>query len=256
MEDLIWGRNPVLEALKAGTPVNKVIMARGTRGSMRQILELARQRGVPVQVVEKKVLDALVPGGKHQGVAASTSPKPYVPVEEIFQVAKERQEDPLILALAGWEDPQNFGGVLRSAEATGVHGVIIPAHRAVPLTGAVARVSAGAVEYVPVSRVTNLKHTLLKLKEVGLWVVGADPKAELCYFDADLTGPLVLVVGGEGKGMSPSLTRVCDLLVRIPMCGKINSLNAAVAASLILYEVLRQRLKKGRRSEFGGNPSC
>ncbi len=246
MEDLIWGLNPVLEALKAGTPLNKVIVARKARGSVRQILDLARQRGVPVQAVDKKVLDALIPSGKHQGVAASTSPKSYVPVEEIFQVARQRQEDPLILALAGWEDPQNFGGVLRSAEAVGVHGVIIPAHRAVPLTGTVARVSAGALEYVLVSRVTNLKHTLLWLKEAGLWVVGADPKGTLCYFDADLTGPLVLVVGGEGRGISPSLAKVCDLLVRIPMFGKINSLNAAVAASLILYEVLRQRLNKGK----------
>lgn len=244
MEDVTWGRNPVLEALRAGRPLNKILLARGSRGIVREIAAKAREQGVPVQVVERLTLDSLTHGARHQGVVAYFSPKPWVTVDEILEQAAGRGEDPLIVVLARWEDPQNFGGILRSAEAAGVHGVIVPARRAVPLTGAVAKASAGALEYVSVSRVGNLGQALADLKEAGLWVVGADPAASLNYYEADLTGPLALVIGGEGKGIGPSLVKICDFLVRIPMWGQISSLNAAVAGSVVLFEILRQRAVK------------
>lgn len=244
MEETIWGRNPVLEALKAGRPLNKILVARGSRGNVREIVAEARRQGVPVQTVERQVLDFLTKGGVHQGVAAYSSPRPYAAVEEILARAAALGEDPLVLILAGWEDPRNFGAVLRSAEAAGVHGVVIPARRAVPLTGAAAKASAGALEHLLISRVVNLKQSISDLKDAGLWVFGADPGASLNCYEADLTGPLALVVGGEGKGLGPSLMKVCDCLVRIPMRGKVSSLNAAVAGSVLLYEVLRQRTAK------------
>ncbi len=244
MEDLTWGRNPVLEALKAGRSVNKILIARGSRGSVREIAARAREQEVPLQFVARRVLDSLTHGAGHQGVAAYLSPKSYVSVADILARASAREENPLILILAGWEDPQNFGGILRSAEAAGVHGVIIPTRRAVPLTGTVAKASAGALEYLPISRVGSLRQSIIDLKNSGLWVFGADPGASLNYYEADLTGPLALVIGGEGKGLGPSLTKVCDFLIRIPMQGKVNSLNAAVAGAILLYEIRRQRAGK------------
>ncbi len=241
MEDLTWGRNPVLEALNGPRSLNRVLIARGSHGRVREIAELARSRGVPVQFVERQVLDKICGGAKHQGVVAYLSPKRYASLEEVLRIASERQEPPLLLMLAGWEDPQNFGSILRSAEAAGAHGVIIPERRAVPLTGAVAKASAGALEYIPVSRVKNLSQALRELKDAGLWVVGADPDGDVRYFEADLTLPLVLVVGGEGKGLG-HLAKNCDFLVRLPMRGRVGSLNAAVAGAIILYEALRQRL--------------
>ncbi len=241
MEDITWGRNPVLEALNGARSLNKVLIARGSHGKVNEIAAMARRQGVPVQVVERQVLDNLTGGARHQGVVAYLSPKQYVSLEEILENASSRNEAPLVLVLAGWEDPQNFGGIIRSAEAAGVHGVIIPERRAVPLTGTVAKASAGALEYLSVCRVGNLSRTLAELKEAGLWVAGADAAGSLQYFEADFTVPLALVIGGEGKGLG-HLAKTCDYLVRLPMRGRVGSLNAAVAGSIILYEVLRQRL--------------
>jgi 23S rRNA (guanosine2251-2'-O)-methyltransferase len=249
MDETIWGRNPVMEALRAGRPCNKIMIARGSRGGMGDLVSSAQKKGIPVQYVPRNLLDRLTEGANHQGVAASLSPKKYVHVDDILARAAARGEDPLVIVLAGWEDPQNVGAIIRSAEAAGVHGLIIPRHRAVPLTGTVEKVSAGALEYMLVSRVGNLSQTLNGLKKEGLWVAGADMTGELPYYEAELTGPLALVIGGEGKGLG-QLTKICDYLVRIPMQGKIESLNAAAAGSILVFEVMRQRLqaaKKGRR---------
>lgn len=241
MQEAIWGRNPVIEALKAGRAVNKILLARGSHGSSGEIVTLARTQGVAVQFVERQFLDGIAGNSKHQGVVAYLSPKEYVEVDEIFRTAGERGEDPLVLVLAGWEDPRNFGSMIRSAEAVGAHGIIIPERRAVPLTGVVSKTSAGALEHMPVSRVGNLSRTLAELKERGLWVAGADAAGNVDYYQADLKGPIALVVGGEGKGLG-HLARNCDFLVRLPMRGKVGSLNAAVAGSILLYEILRQRM--------------
>ena len=240
-EETIWGRNPVMEALRAGRPCNKIMIVSGSRGSMGDVVGLAKKKDIPVQFVPHNVLDKLTNRANHQGVVASLSPKKYVSVGDILAQAKSRGEDPLIVVLAGMEDPQNLGAIIRSAEAAGVHGLIIPRRRAVPLTGTVEKVSAGALEYMQVSRVGNLAQTLLALKKEGLWVAGADMTGELPYYEADLTGPLALVIGGEKKGLG-GLTKVCDYLIRIPMRGKIGSLNAAAAGSILVFEVLRQRL--------------
>ncbi|HHW28898.1 MAG TPA: 23S rRNA (guanosine(2251)-2'-O)-methyltransferase RlmB [Syntrophomonadaceae bacterium] len=246
----VWGRNPVLEALRAGHPCNKIIIARGSHGAVGDIVSRAKEKGIPMQFVSRDVLDRLSGGANHQGVIAYLSPRQYVPLEEILKRAETRSEDPLIIVLAGWEDPQNMGAVIRSAEAAGVHGVIIPRHRAVPLTAAVAKASAGALEYMLVSRAGNLAQTLEGLKKLGIWVVGADAEAELSVYDADLTGPLALVIGGEGKGLG-KLAKACDYLVRIPMQGKIGSLNAAAAGSVLVFEVLRQRMQGGKQQRGG-----
>jgi 23S rRNA (guanosine2251-2'-O)-methyltransferase len=242
----VWGRNPVLEALRAGHPCNKIIIARGSRGTVGDIVSKAQKKRIPVQFVPRDVLDRLTGGANHQGVLAHLSPREYLPLEDILEKAKTRGEDPLLIVLAGWEDPQNMGAVIRSAEAAGVHGVIIPRHRAVPVTATVAKASAGALEYLPVSRVGNLAQTIEGLKKEGIWVVGADAQAELSVYDADLTGPLALVIGGEGKGLG-RLVNVCDYLVRIPMQGNIGSLNAAAAGSVLVFEVLRQRMQGGKK---------
>jgi 23S rRNA (guanosine2251-2'-O)-methyltransferase len=241
MDELIWGRNPVLEALRAGRPFNKIMIVGGSRSSMGNVVGLAKKENIPVQFVPRNALDNLTDGANHQGVVASLSPKKYVSVQDILAQAKSRGEAPLIVVLAGIEDPQNLGAIIRSAEAAGVHGLILPRRRAAPLTGTVEKVSAGALEYIQVSRVGNLAQTLMALKKEGLWVAGADMTGELAYYEADLTGPLALVIGGEKKGLG-RLTKVCDYLIRIPMQGKIGSLNAAAAGTILVFEVLRQRL--------------
>lgn len=248
MDEMIWGRNPVIEALRAGYPLNKVVVVKGSRGIVGEIISRAQEKGIQVQFVPRNALDRMVDGANHQGVAAYLSPKEYLSVEAILKRVAARQEDPLVVILAGWEDPQNLGGMIRSAEAAGVHGLVIPRHRAAPLTGAVAKASAGALAHLPVSRVANLSRTIKDLKDAGLWVAGADPSGELPYYEADLTGPLALVVGGEEKGLG-HLAKVCDFLVKIPMAGQMESLNASVAGSILVFDVLRQRLlkKSGRR---------
>ena len=243
MDETIWGRNAVWEALRAGHQVNKILIARGVHGKTREIADQARQARVPVQLVDRDVLDKLAGSAGHQGVFAYLSPKGYVPLEELLEQAQGGRDEALLLVLAGWEDPRNFGAMLRSAEAAGVGGAIIPERRAAPLTGVVAKTSAGALEHLPVSRVGNLGRTLEQFKESGFWVVGAAADAPKTYYETDLTGRLALVIGGEGRGLG-HLEQHCDLLVRIPMFGRTGSLNAAVAGSVVLFDILRQRALK------------
>lgn len=240
--DVIVGRNSVLEALKSGRSVNKVLIAKGQRqGSIKEIIGLARDSGLIVQEVEIGKLNDLSGGMRHQGIAALAAPVDYVEVEDILAKAAEVGEAPFLVLLDELEDPHNLGAILRTADAAGVHGVLIPKRRSCPLSATVAKTSAGAVEYVPVARIGNVAQTLKDLKQAGLWVAGADMAGDKAYYQADLTGPLVIVIGSEGKGLSRLTREHCDFLVRIPMRGKINSLNASVACSLLLYEALKQR---------------
>lgn len=241
-EERIIGRNPVLEALRAGRPIHKLVLARGAQeGSIRQIRTMAREQGILVQEVDRPRLDLLAEGRAHQGVLALVAARAYVEVDELLARARDRGEAPLILILDGIEDPHNLGSLLRSCDAAGAHGIIIPERRAAGLTPTVAKVSAGAIEYVPVARVTNLARTLDQLKEAGLWICGTHQDATETYTRAKLTGPLGIVIGSEGAGMGRLVTEKCDFLVRIPMRGHVNSLNAAVAGAILLFEVVRQR---------------
>lgn len=250
-EDVLIGRNAVIEALRSERGINKILLAEGDRaGSVKEILSLARERGIVVQSVNRSKLEALAGGMRHQGVLAYVSPVAYAELEDILKRAAEKEEPPFLLLLDELEDPHNLGALLRTADAAGVHGVLIPKRRSVPLNATVAKTSAGAVEYVPVARIGNISQTLRELKQKGMWVAGADMGGEQAYYEADLTGPLVLVIGSEGHGMSRLTREQCDFVVRMPMAGRINSLNASVAGSILMYEVMRQRLLKrnGSRS--------
>lgn len=240
--DLLEGRNAVIEALRSERQISMVVVASGnTGGSMRELMELVHDRGIPIKVVDKRELEHLAKTRKSQGVIAFVEPFKYVEVEEILARAKQKNEEPLVVILDGVEDPQNLGAILRTCDAAGAHGVIIPAQRAASLSTAVAKASAGAIEFVPVARVTNLVREILGLKERGLWIAAADMDGERSLYDSDLTGPLALVIGGEGKGIARLTKEKCDFLVKIPMKGRISSLNAGVATGVMLYEVLRQR---------------
>lgn len=243
-EGLRAGRQPVLEILKAGKPVTRLWIARGARsGVIAHIYRLAREQGVPVQEADVSWLDRLAEGINHQGVVAQLAVQAYFEIDDLLQRAAEKGEPPFLVALDGIEDPQNLGGILRTAEAVGVHGVIITKRRSAQLTAATARAAAGALDLVAVARVSNLAQTLENLKRQGCWVIGASADAPLLYSEVDYTGPLVLVIGGEGRGLRSLTQQKCDFLVRLPMRGQIASLNAAVAAGILLYEVLRQRGK-------------
>ena len=244
MRELLYGRNAVRECLRAGRrTVYKVLLAEGVKesGTVADILNTARGRGIVPQRVERRQLDGLG-DVNHQGVAAEVEPYPYSDPEEMLKVAKERGESPLLLLLDCLQDPQNLGTLLRTAEAVGVHGVIIPKRRAVAVTPAVVNASAGAVEHLLVARVTNVVQAMDRLKTAGVWVVGLEdvPEAQL-YHRADLNMPLALVVGSEGGGMRRLVRERCDFLIRLPMRGRIGSLNASVAGSIALYEIWRQR---------------
>ncbi len=240
--DILEGRNAVIEALRSERQISMVMVAsRNTGGSMRDLMELAHDRGIPIKVVDKSELESLAKTRNSQGVMAFVEPFKYIEVEEILARAKQKNEEPLVVILDGVEDPQNLGAILRTCDAAGAHGVIIPTRRAAGLSTAVAKASAGAVEFVPVARVTNLVREILKLKEGGLWIAAADMEGERSLYDSDLTGPLAVVMGGEGKGLSRLTKEKCDFLVKIPMKGRISSLNASVATGVMLYEVLRQR---------------
>lgn len=244
-DDVLIGRNAVAEALKAGRSINRLLLAGGDRdGSVAEIRALAKERGAICQTVERAKIEAIAGGLRHQGVLAYVAPVAYAELDDILAAAEEKGEPPFLLLLDELEDPHNLGALLRTADATGVHGVLIPKRRSVPLTATVAKTSAGAVEYVPVARVGNIAQTLKMLKEKGFWVAGADMDAPATCWEADLTGALVLVVGSEGHGMSRLTRELCDFVVRMPMVGRINSLNASVAGSILLYESMRQRLAK------------
>lgn len=244
MSETIEGRNPLLEALRANRAISKIYLAKGSdQRELREIMALAKERGIPLQWVPRQKLEALASTKGHQGVVALASPVPYADLDEILARAKEQGEDPFIIILDHLEDPHNLGAILRTAEAVGVHGVVIPKRRGVTVTGTVTKTSAGAVEYVPIARVANLRQAMEELKEKGCWIVGADLQGSISFFEADLKGPLALVIGSEGQGMSRLVRETCDLLIKIPMVGRLNSLNASVAASVILYEIFKQRLR-------------
>lgn len=240
--NLLIGRNPVAEAMKAGRPIDKILFQKDVQGSARALISKAKDEGLQIQFVDKIVLDKLAPGRPHQGVAAYVAAHTYVGIEEILDAAKKKGEDPLIVILDGLEDPHNLGAILRSCDGAGAHGVIIPSRRSVSLTETVAKASAGAIEYVPVAKTGNLSQTIELLKKKGLWIASVDMDGEN-YSEANLSGPLAIIIGGEGSGVSRILREKSDYIVSIPMKGHVNSLNASNAAAIVLYEAAKQRCK-------------
>ena len=241
-ENMIEGRNAVLEAFRSGKTVDKLYVQDGCKdGPVQTILREARKQDTIVQVVGKERLSQLSETGKHQGVIASVASYAYSTVEEMLALAKERGEDPFLILLDNIEDPHNLGAIIRTANLAGAHGVIIPKRRAAGLTAVVAKTSAGALHYTPVAKVTNLVKTMEELKEQGLWFVCADMDGERMY-DLNLKGPIGLVIGSEGEGVGRLVKETCDFVASIPMKGQISSLNASVAAGVLAYEIVRQRL--------------
>ena len=240
-EDLIIGRNAVSEALRSGRAIDTLLVAKGERnGSIGQIIAKCRDLGVVIKEVDRKKLDLICGGAVHQGVAAYAASHDYASIDDIFALAEERGEKPFIIICDELEDPHNLGAILRTAEATGAHGVIIPKRRNASLSYVVGKASAGAVEYVPVARVANIAQTIDELKEKGIWFYAADMDGQdWCSVDYD--GGVGLVIGSEGRGISRLVKEKCDFIVSMPMKGKINSLNASVAAGVLMYEVARQR---------------
>ena len=242
MADYVWGRYPVLEALRSKRRVHRIMIAQGPRDiGLTQVLDQARRVGVVVEPTARRRLDEIAKGANHQGVVALVAPREYAELEDILDRAKERGEDALVVVLDAIQDVQNLGSLIRTAEAVGAHGVVIPEHRAAGLTPAVDKTSAGAVEFLPVARVTNITRTLDDLKKRGLWCIGLDGSAKTRFDQANLKGPIALVVGNEGKGISRLAREHCDVLINLPMRGNVGSLNAAVAGSIALYEIWRQR---------------
>ncbi|MGM0831009.1 MAG: 23S rRNA (guanosine(2251)-2'-O)-methyltransferase RlmB [Bacillota bacterium] len=240
-KDFIGGRNPVIEALKSGRDINKIWIAEGSqKGSIQQIVGLAKESNVMVQYVPKKKIEQMV-SENHQGVVASVAAYQYAEIDDLFHRAEQKGEDPFILILDELEDPHNLGSIMRTADAAGAHGIIIPKRRAVGLTSTVAKASTGAIEHIPVARVTNLSRAVDELKERGVWVAGTDAKGKQDFRQLDGTLPIGLIIGSEGKGMSRILRDKCDFLVQLPMIGHVTSLNASVAASILMYEVYRKR---------------
>lgn len=239
--DYIMGKNPVIEALKSGRDINKVLIAEGSQGGqMQQVIGLAKAANVFLQFVPKKKLDQMVEGN-HQGVIAQVAAYQYAEIDDLFRAASERKEAPFFLLLDEIEDPHNLGSIMRTADAVGAHGIIIPKRRAVGLTATVAKASTGAIEHIPVARVTNMARTIDELKEKGVWIAGTDAKGSEDYRQFDGTIPLGLVIGSEGKGMGRLIKDKCDFLIHLPMSGHVTSLNASVAAALLMYEVYRKR---------------
>ena len=244
-EEIVAGRNAVFEALTSRRPVNKIYIKAGLQGgSLGKIIEEARKSAVLIEYVQPEKLDRLAQGVRHQGIVALASPIAFSSLEDVLKRAATRNEMPFLLLLDELQDPQNVGALIRSADAAGVHGILLPKRRSCPLNMVVAKISAGAVNYVPVVQIGNIAQTLSSLKEQGFWVVGADMDGESLYFDSDLDRPIVLVIGAEGKGLGRLVKENCDMLVRIPMRGGVNSLNASAAGAILLYEVVRQRLQK------------
>ena len=243
--ELIYGLHAVREALRAGSrPLHRLLLQRTDR-QFSDLVQLAKTQRVPVHIEPPPAFDRLVPGGRHQGVIAFIAAKSYDTTEQILERAKTRGEKPFLVLLDGVEDPHNLGAVLRTAEAAGVHGVFIPERRAVGLTSVVAKVSAGALDHISVGRVGNLIRLIQDLKEAGLWVYGVDPQAAKLHTDIDMTGPIAMVLGGEGEGIRPGVLRECDDRIRIPMQGRVESLNVSAAAAVMLFEVVRQRRRDG-----------
>ena len=242
-ESMIEGRNAVTEAFRSGKCVDKIYVLDGCQdGPILTIKREAKKAGSLIKYVDKSLLDNMSETGKHQGVIAVTAAYDYAEVSDIMDAAKEKGEDPFIVLLDNIEDPHNLGAIIRSAHQAGAHGVVIPKNRAVGLTATVARTSAGALNYIPVAKVTNLSKTIEDLKKEGLWFVCADMDGEVMY-DLNLKGPIGVVVGSEGEGVSRLVKEKCDFVASIPMKGQIDSLNASVAAGILCYEIVRQRMK-------------
>ncbi|WP_124101111.1 23S rRNA (guanosine(2251)-2'-O)-methyltransferase RlmB [Ruminococcus sp. Marseille-P6503] len=237
---LIVGRNPVIEALKAGKLIDLIFVSSEAGGSISLICSMAGEKGIPVKQVNEQKLDGMCSGSSHQGVIAVGACAEYVEIEDILRIAAERGEDPFVIICDEIEDPHNLGAIIRTAEAAGAHGIIIPKRRSASLNHTVFKTSAGAASWLPVARVANLASAVDKLKENGVWIYGTDGGGE-DYSGVSMTGPAGLVIGSEGFGMGRLLKEKCDFLLKLPMAGKITSLNASVAAGIFMYEIVRQR---------------
>ncbi|MFD3155597.1 23S rRNA (guanosine(2251)-2'-O)-methyltransferase RlmB [Haloimpatiens sp. FM7330] len=243
-EDLIEGRNAIKEILKTGRTIEYIMISKGQKsGSINDIIKFAKKNKIVIKEVDKRKLDQISETGSHQGIIAVVTPYKYCEVSDILAYAEEKGEKPFIIILDELEDPHNFGSIIRTAEVCGVHGIIIPKRRNVGVTPTVYKSSAGAVEHVKIAKVTNINNTIEELKTNGIWVYGADMYGEDYCFNTDFSSAVALVIGSEGRGMSRLTKEKCDVLVKIPMTGKINSLNASVAGGIIMYEILKQRIK-------------
>ena len=241
-DDIVEGRNAVLELLNSDRDINKIFVQAGEKhGSINKIIAIAKENRVVVTEVEKSKLDFMSKTNNHQGVIAVVPPFNYCEVEDILDLAKQRNEDAFVLILDGIEDPHNLGSIIRTAETAGVHGIIIPKRRSVTVNSTVSKVSAGAVEHMKIARVNNINETIRKLKEHGLWIIGTDMNTNTYYYNQDLKGDIAIVIGSEGFGISRLVKENCDMLVKIPMKGKITSLNASVSAGIVIYEAVKQR---------------
>lgn len=241
-EQYIVGRNPVLEVLKSGKDIDKIYMLKGEHeGSIRKIIGMAKDRGIVVSQVDDKKLSDMANTRNHQGVVALITGYEYKTLDDILALAESRNEDPFVVILDSVEDTHNLGAIIRTAEVAGVHGVVIPKRRSAIVNQTVYKTSAGAVEHMMVAQVTNIANTIEELKEKGLWVYGADMNGENDYYKTDMKGKIALVIGGEDKGITPLIAKTCDVLVKIPMQGKVSSLNASASAAIMIYEVIRQR---------------
>ena len=241
-DDQVEGRNAVIELLESGRDINKIFVSNGEKnGSINKILAMARERKVIVSEVNKSKLEQMASSDNHQGVIAIVPPYEYCDIDDILECAKSRNEDPFIIILDGIEDPHNLGAIIRTAETAGVHGIIIPKRRAAGVNSTVTKVAAGAVEHMNIARVNNINEAIRYLKENDVWVCGTDIDTNKYHYNQDLTGSIAIVIGSEGFGMSKLVKENCDFLVKIPMKGKITSLNASVSAGIVVYEAVRQR---------------
>ena len=244
MEDIVIGRNSVLELIKSGKDINKLYIQKGNRhGSINEIISRARENKIVIKEVEKNKLDEMCDNQNHQGVIATVPPFEYSDIDDILNLAKQKNEDPFIIILDEIEDPHNLGSIIRTAECVGAHGVVIPKRRSAEVNSTVNKTSAGAVQYVKVARVNNLNDTIKYLKENDVWIYGTDAGAKSYYNEQNYKGGVAIVIGSEGYGMNKLVAKNCDFLVKIPMKGKVNSLNASVSAAIMMYEVLNQRSK-------------
>ena len=243
-DDQVEGRNSVLELLESGKDINKIFVSKGEKhGSINKIYAIAKERKIIVVEKDKRQMDQMAQTENYQGVIAIVPPFEYCEIEDIIENAKSKNEEPFVLILDGIEDPHNLGSIIRTAETAGVHGIIIPKRRAASVNSTVNKVSCGAVEHMKIARVTNISDSIEKLKEEGLWICGTDINTEKYYYNQDLTGAIGIVIGNEGNGMSEKVKKKCDFLVKIPMKGKLTSLNASVSAGIIMYEVVEQKNK-------------
>lgn len=243
--DHIEGRNSVLELLESGKDINKIFVTKGEKhGSIHKIIAKARERKIIIVEKDKRQMEEMAQTQNYQGVIAIVPPFEYCEIEDILNEAKKRKEEPFVLILDGIEDPHNLGSIIRTAETAGVHGVIIPKRRAVSVNSTVNKASAGAVEHMKIARVTNISDAIEELKQAGLWVCGTAVDTNKYYYNQDLTGPLAIVIGNEGKGIGEKVKKNCDFLVKIPMKGKVQSLNASVSTGIVVYEAVKQRIRK------------